>query len=275
MRLYTSLRSLETHPHLVRAKLSFTKDLQEAVLMARVLSFLITLIAGNATLLAAAAPATNPANRRLVQIAAQVAAQKADADDDPEMRLMRAEIDLAAARLERAAALQEGEMNGRDLRNDAEKAREKLLITRYSLGEAKKDVAARTAEISRIADAVELRNKTREKADDAEKARIERLAASKEVAAYKAASERLIGACSQRQKAIVQASEKGKDIRTDFEKAAEKFNVALSESKEFQAAVKRLKAARRNAVVEDLALAESASVPLRAALLRVELAAKK
>src|ERR1051325_1033036 len=82
-------------------------------------------------------------------------------DDDPELRLVRAEIGLLAERINRAGSLLEAEMQGKEVRTDLEKAR------------------------------------------------TEKLAASKEVADYKAASERLLGLVKEREKALGEASEAG------------------------------------------------------------------
>jgi hypothetical protein len=196
-------------------------------------------------------------------------------EEDPEVRLIRAEIGLLAARFNRASRLLEAEMNGKDERSELEKASEKLLITRYNLSDAKADVATKAREIRFAAEAVEKRNKDGKALSEIEKVRNEKLAACKEVANYKAASERLLGLVKEREKALREASDAGRDIRTEFEKAADKFNKAVADSPEYPEAVKRLKAARQNKVVTDLALTESTSAPLRAALLRVELAGKK
>src|ERR1051325_10408150 len=83
-------------------------------------------------------------------------------DDDPELRLVRAEIGLLAERINRAGSLLEAEMQGKEVRTDLEKAREKLVVMRYSLGDAKTDVATKTREIRLAAEAVENRNKKRD-----------------------------------------------------------------------------------------------------------------
>ena len=172
----------------------------------------------------------------------------------------------------RELAQKSPECCGKLHRNELEKAREKLLVSRYNLGEAKLDVTTATASYLRLAEAIEARTKT---VAEAVTARNLKLASSKEVADYKTASERLLGLLKERDKALREASDAGKDIRTELEKAADKLNTALANSPEYHAAVKRLKAARQNNVVTDLELTESPSVPLRAALLRVELAGKK
>lgn len=207
----------------------------------------------------------------------QVLAQDRDnnADDDLELRLIRAEFSLLAARIDRACSLLEAEMKGKDVRNALEKAGENLLITRYNLGKAKVDVATKTMEIRRGAEASENLNKKRHVPSETEKVRNEKLATCKEVADYRDASERLLGLVRKREKALREASESGKEIRTELEKAAAKLNQALADSTEYQAAVRRLKAARQGKVITDLALTESPSVPLRAALLRVEIMAGK
>lgn len=198
-----------------------------------------------------------------------------NADDDPQLRLLRAQIRLRAAVMNRVSALIEAEMKGEDRRTALEKARERLVIAQYKLGDLKLEVSERTARITRLAEALEARKQKGDAATEIEKARDVKLAASKEVAAYRAASERLLGLVKQREKSIREAADSGNDIRSDFEKAAEKLNAALAESLKYQAAAKRLRAARRQPVVTDLELLESISPSLRAALLRIEVAEKK
>ncbi len=190
-----------------------------------------------------------------------VDARAEEPKEDIRTDLEKAKDRLEATLMLRVAQVMDAEAKGMDIRTNLEKVKDKGALLRW--GDPKYIASISrlaTASLNRRADVLEARKKGKDSRTDLEKAEEKPAAgAGERDAEYGAARKRFLGAIKDRETAIQKAKEDGKDIRTDLEKAAEDFEAAVYQPPDYQAALKRLKAAQGDGPDDPLIHQRSAS----------------
>jgi hypothetical protein len=195
--------------------------------------------------------------------------KKAVAPFVPPTALERSYFALEAARLNRVADIMIAEAEGMDIRSGLEKSHDRLSTTMLSLA----DKGLISSQIKGMNDQSEYLETQRKKAEAnpaADKVRLEKLAAIKEIQKYRTAQKHLLSVVRKRQDLIDRDKRRGKDLRSGLEKATDKFVVALKENEEYRKAVEQLKAEEAGHAGLIGLFTHAPSTVLRAALIRCE-----
>lgn len=192
--------------------------------------------------------------------------------------LERARFALDAARLNRVAEVMVAEANGKNVRDALEKAKEERAITVLSQSSAatahERLVSSQVADVLRQLQFLQTQRELAEDDPTADKDRRKKLASIKEVKEYRDAQKHLLDVATKRQEAIDQSKSRGKDIRSEFEVAMERFSVTLEKNAEYATAVKQLKdeeTRHSNAEYQTGLFTHAPSVALRVAVLRYQM----
>lgn len=174
--------------------------------------------------------------------------------------LEKAKDRLEATIMRRVAQIMDAEAKGMDIRTNLEKIKDKVAVLRC--GDSKHIASVSrlaTASISRRADVLEARKRGKDIRTALEKAEEKPVAGGGfRDAEYGTARKRFLDAIKDRETAINKAKKDGTDIRNHFEKAVESFEAAVHKPPEYQAALKRLKAAQGDGLDDPLIQPRSA-----------------
>jgi DNA repair exonuclease SbcCD ATPase subunit len=199
---------------------------------------------------------------------------------EPKKKDIRTNLEKLKDRLEaltmlRVAQIMDAEAKGMDIRDNLEKLKDKGAILRWADPKYIASVSRQaTVLLGRRADVLEARKKGNDIRTDLEKAEEKPVTGVGFLdAEYDAARKRFLNAIKDRETAIKKAKDDGKDIRSELEKAVETFEATVHQSPDYQAALKRLKAAQGDGL--DDPLIHSRSAPYTVARTRLKSALER